>query len=144
MLPYAKGGDSYQNKVKSLASHTISVKQQGDDIIIHPAYYAVKTKDGFFAALLSSSAPFTYAGVSILGGYTELEYNAGTVKVRVHGNTGKRQITLPFLLKPSSKFDAIKMEQISGATLLSVDYKSDGLDLPNGDRGYKEFIFSRR
>ena len=143
LLPYVKGQNPYQDKVKFLSSHSALVEQQGNDIVVGPDYYAVKTKNGFCGGLLSSSAQLSYNDITITGGYTELEYDSRTVKVRVHGNTGNRRIRLPFLLQTTGTLTGVKIEQMRGNTVLTIDYWSMGNDLPNGEKGYTEFVFDR-
>lgn len=144
LLPYVKGENPYQESVKSISPNSVLVEQQGNDIIISPDYYVAKTKDGFCGALLSSSAQFSYNGITITGGYTELEYDARTVKIRVHGNTGNREIKLPFALQRTGSLTGIQMENTRSNTVLTINYRATGNDLPNGEKGYAEFTFNRK
>ncbi|MCO5242067.1 MAG: hypothetical protein M9904_18660 [Chitinophagaceae bacterium] len=144
LLPYPKGQNPYGNNIKVPSAGVMSIKQNGQDVIISPDFYYVKTKDGLLAALLSETSQITYDGISISGGYTELEYDTDTVKVRVHGNSGKRQIILPFPLQVFSPSPAIELQQIGESSFITISYQSEGLDFLNNKKGNQEFVFSRR
>lgn len=147
ILPYNKGKNPYSNKVTQIAYNTISIQQTGGRVVINPNYYIVKTEEKLYAALLSSKERLDYEEIIISGGYTELEYNKDLVKVRVHGNTGRRKIILPFAIleevvhvgnaKVTIKREALK-------STIEIDYQSMSLDLPSGEKGFDEFIFKRR
>lgn len=144
LLPYAKDQNPYSGNIKTPSAGIISVEQNGQDVMISPDFFYLKTKDRFSAALLSETSRLTYQGISISGGYTELEYNTDTVKVRVHGNPGKRKITLPFLLKTTGKTPGVLVETLSGNTVLTVNCQSKDYNLSNGKKGYQEYTFKRK
>jgi hypothetical protein len=143
LLPYTKSQQSYEGRVKTISPGIVTVEQKGRNIIISPDFFCMKTEDELSAALLSANTPFTYDGISISGGYTELEYNRERVKVRVHGNTGEREITLPFLLEPDENSSDVQIEASFGKSLIKVNYRSESHDLPNGENGFREIIFKR-
>lgn len=143
LLPYAKDKHPYKG-VKHISSQNISVEYQKNEMIINPHYYIVKTNKGFCGALLSSSSQFSYDNITVTGGYTELEYDSKIVKIRVHGNTGGRKISLPFLLQTTGIFTDVRIETRKGNTMLTIDYQSTSNDLPNGEKGYTEFTFNRK
>lgn len=145
LLPYNKDHNSYIDKVSSSTTGLLRVKQEDNrDIVISPDYYYIADKEKFSGALFSETSDLIYGEISVSGGNTELEYNEDTVKLRVHGNTGIRKIHLPFLLKPFEKTKEIQVESVSGSSLLKVRYQSKDKNLPNGERGYKEYIFLRK
>lgn len=144
LLPYAKDQNPYGDNIKTPSAGIISIEQNGQDVMISPDFFYLKTKDGFSAALLSETSRLTYERISISGGYTELEYNTDTVKVRVHGNPGERKITLPFLLKTTGKKSGVQVETLSGNTVLTVNYQSMNYNLSNGKKGYQEYTFKRK
>lgn len=145
LLPYGKDQNPYNNSVSSSAAGLIRVKQ-GDnrDIVISPDYYYIADKEKFSGALFSETAALTFGEISVSGGYTELENNEDTVKVRVHGNTGIRKINLPFLLKPFEKTKEVQVETGTGRSLILINYQPEDNNLHNGEKGYREYIFLRK
>lgn len=144
LLPFNKDHNPYSGNVTSTTTGLISIKQNNRDILVSPEYYYIADKENFSGALFSETATLSFSDISISGGYTSLEFNKDTVKVRVHGNTGVRKIILPFLLKPVENMNQIEVENFSGKSQLKVSYKSNAINLPNGEKGYKEYIFLRK
>ncbi|MGN6436113.1 MAG: hypothetical protein ACTHMM_06250 [Agriterribacter sp.] len=146
ILPFSKNDTSYHNsKFQSLSSHMIALRQQQYNVVITPSFYYAEGKNNFTAALFTREAVLTTNGYKLSGGCMELEVKGNSVLLRLHGGSGTRILTLPFLLKTSKKTKTLfkSLEQESGRTILRIDYTQDSLDLPNGVVGYKEIQFEK-
>lgn len=144
LLPYKKGQEPYRNAVKSRAAGVITVEQNKQEILLGPDFFYSKTEDGGVAALWSNTSRLEFNGISISGGYTELEYNSEHIKVRVHGNSGERKLVLPFVVKKENDKTGVQIETLSQSTVITVDYQAADYNLPNGKRGYREYIIKRK
>lgn len=142
LLPYAKGSeDPYTNHVISKGNHIFSINYKGNTILADPESYIVKSPQRFYAALLSEKGQLEDSEISIKGGSTELLWEEKKVIIKVHGNSGKRIINLPFLLKAEQQKE-VSFKYVDGRTNIIIDYNdAAGLNLASGDKGYKEYNF---
>jgi len=95
-------------------------------------------------AASGSATPFSESGISISGGTAEVESSDKEIRIRVHGNTGKRIITVPFALGYTGRDKAVLIIPAGGTTQISISYKSSGIDLLPAEQGYIEYIFTRK
>lgn len=140
LLPYSKGADPYTGNVISKGSNFFSVNYNGNTIIASPEIYIVKSPQRFYGALLSPSGLLQEAGISIRGGYTEVVQEGKQIIVRIHGNSGKRIIDVPFLLERDQQ-NHVSFKYGENTTKITIDYNSAGLNLANEDKGYSEYYF---
>lgn len=146
LLPYAKNTQPYKDEnVRYIGNNMVELQQNGKQIFLTPYYYYVKDNDNVWVGLLSVSGGYSYDGYGVSGGYTELQDSAGVVKIRVHGNSGVRTINLPFPVVPVSNQKEVNVNNSAGKkTEIIIKYTSSGLDVANGDQGYKEYIFRKK
>ncbi|THU41524.1 hypothetical protein FAM09_05295 [Niastella caeni] len=142
LLPYKKGIDPYNNRVKQLPGNEISIEINGDDLIVTPTYYYLKKKQGAIMGVLTEKGSLKKDGWQITGGFIEIEYNAQKVKVRVHGNSGKRSIQFPFPVTPVKKY--ANVISAGNNQLLIIDYTAKSTDLENGEQGFTEYLLERK
>ncbi|MGN6492514.1 MAG: hypothetical protein ACTHLE_11005 [Agriterribacter sp.] len=143
IFPYAKGTNPYSEPPVIISDNSLQIKQKDFDIVINPAFYCAKNNDKFYAAVLSETAQFNKWNVSISGGYTEVEYDADSLTVRMHGNHGNRIINIPFKLKKEVIPPSVFINETRNGTILTLKYVSSSIDLPNGEKGLTEFSFVR-
>jgi hypothetical protein len=134
ILPYKKGADPYRNRVKQLAGGEISI----GNMVVAPGYFSV-SGDLSIIGILSPNGVYNKNGWRVGGGYMEIEYNSRAVTVRVHGNSGKRTIDLPFAVQPAKKYSGVG----GNGRSISIDYTNNSKALENGDQGYTEYSFRR-
>ena len=65
------------------------------------------------------------------------------LKVRVHGNSGNRKITVANKsLVYSGKNNGTTVTNTSKGTIITINYKSNSKDLSPGQKGYTEYLFT--
>ena len=82
-------------------------------------------------------------GFGIEGGVAETEIDDDSIKIRVHGNSGKRIITLPFPVENAGKNKDAQIIRGNKNTQLIIDYKRKGMDLLSNEQGYTEYVFKK-
>lgn len=144
LLPTKKNVENHTSIVKSMSTNTISLEQNGQQIIINPDYYYIVKEKGFCGALLSSFAELHTAGIYLSGGPIEIEIDEKFVRLRLSGDSGIRNISLPFELNFQEQRKGVKVIRSKTGTLITIKYTSIGMNLPNGKRGYQEYVFNRK
>lgn len=143
LLPYYKGSNPYDNNVGALSPGIFKLKQNNKTIYISADYYYAKDDNDFCGALLAPGSSLNVDGISIVGGYTEVEFDAKSVKIRLGGNSGQRKITLPFLIKPESSLGGVKIDNSTTGTVFTIPFKAQESEINNKSIVEKEYIFKR-
>jgi hypothetical protein len=141
ILPYKKGTDPYNGRVKQLSGNEMAIDMQGDNLIVSPAYYFLKKRQGGVIGVLSEKGSFKKDGWQVTGGFIEIEYGAQKVKIRVHGNSGKRNIQFPFKVTPAKGYSNLTL---AGSNKLTINYSAKSKDLENGEQGFTEYLLERK
>lgn len=144
LLPIKKGEITDKNNVQSLSGNTLLINQNEQKVIVSPSYYYTGNENKFYGALFSSSGELKSGGVSISGGPGEIEINKDKVSIRISGNGGKRIITLPFEIYFQKQYTDVKAVKSNSGSLLTIEFPLTEKDLPNGEKGYREYIFNRK
>ena len=143
LLPYFKGSDPYKNNVRSIDLNKIIFPYGNGEIIVSANYYLYS---GINKTILGSFSleSVREKNITINGGIAEVEIENDIIKIRVHGNTGKRNFVFPFALEAINKSidEAIVLK--NNATEISIDYKSKGIDLLSTEQGFTEYTFRKK
>lgn len=145
ILPYPKNIEPYKNeKIKYLGNNLVEIEQPTRRLFVTPTHYIAKAPQQLVMGLFRDLADCTFEGFRIHGGCMELEYAADTLKIRLHGNSGDRWIYLPFEVEPVMMVGMENSAKKSAAkSVLKINYSSASIDLNNGEKGYKEYLFKR-
>jgi hypothetical protein len=142
LLPYFKGSDPYKNKVQ-LAAGKMRIQYGNGQLLLTATSYLYSGIDKIVAASFSTQS-FSGKGIEISGGIAEVEIINGDIKIRVHGNSGKRIINLPFAVQASGKNNEVQLTSKNNATQVIIDYKSKGIDILSSEQGYTEYVFKKK
>ena len=142
LLPYVKNSHPYDHAVDQAAPGKIRVHYGAGELLITSSscYYSGSDKR---VATTFSTQPMTEQGIGIEGGVTEVEISGGEVLVRIHGNSGKRKITLPFMVVMPGNNADVKLAASGKGSRITIDYQSKGMDLLSTEQGYKEYEFRK-
>lgn len=143
LLPYYKGSNPYDNNIGAVSPDTFKLKQNNKTIYIGTDYYYAKGDNDFCGALLASGSSLNVDGISIAGGYAEVEFDANSVKIRLGGNSGQRKIKLPFLVKPKGSFVGVKIDNTTTGTVFTIPFNAPESEINNESIVEKEYIFER-
>jgi hypothetical protein len=72
----------------------------------------------------------------------EIEFKAGKLMIRVHGNSGKRTVVLPFSVRAGGQYGEVSLASAGRGTRVSIQYQSSGNDLTGNTTGYTEYVFA--
>jgi hypothetical protein len=144
LLPYRKGSNPYAESVKQAGGKRMLISRQQDDVIVAPGYYGIKTGKKIIAGILSENGRFNEWGLSITGGYSEVEDDGDVVAVRVHGNSGVREIKTSYEVTPQQNYTGITVGKAGTTSVITIPYQSKSNELSNGSKGYTEYVFKRK
>ncbi len=146
ILPYNKGSNPYNNdNISYRENNEIMLRQNNVDIAFNPFFYGLRDNNKIVIGILSENGTANFEGFNISGGFAELETDQNKVKVRIHGNSGVRSISLPFGILPGAGQKGVKIRNDEkGRSIIQIQYDSSGLDLPNGQLGYREYSFKKK
>lgn len=145
LLPYKKeGGDPYARAVRPYAGSGFQIEYQNDDMIIAPGFFGIRTSKKILACLLSEQETFNNWGITVAGGYTEVEYDKEELAVRVHGNTGIRKVTVPQAFIPKKNYPGVTFRTTSSGSSVTINYAAGTKNVGNEEVAYTEYIFKRK
>ncbi len=144
LLPYNKGANPYGDDVKRLPGKGILINTDGRQVVIDPWSFGIKDGRRIVAGVLREGGSFNNWGLFIKGGCSEVEYNVSQVRVRVHGNSGKREVHFPFIINAAKNYMGVQVRKESTGSVVMIDYKALGKDLQNGVQGLSEYEFIRK
>jgi len=143
LIPFNKGDRSYERSITTLTGRKIQVKQDDDIITISDDGVVIKRSDADILALLKTGKKINNGRIALEGGVMGLEYSKNELVIRVHGNPGIRTIKLPFkTVRPQGKYTDTRIGSAQANTVITIDYKNNKTDLPAGQKGYTEYIFT--
>lgn len=142
LLPFHKGNDPYERRGRQVGNYRVAVEKKNSEMEFTPDLAWVKTRDDQYLALLSESASFRKAGWEASGGCMELEFKGQKVVVRVHGNSGKRSIVVPFAVRAEGLGREVTLTTTARTSRIAIQYESAGKDLAGNATGYREYTFA--
>jgi hypothetical protein len=142
VLPYFKGTEPYKNNVQLMAPDKIKIKYGSGEILVTSKYYYYSAGNKIIISTFTAQPAFE-KGFGINGGITETEIDGDSIKIRVHGNSGKRIITLPFPVANAGKNKDAQIIRGTKNARIIIDYKSAGADLLSNEQGYTEYVFKK-
>ena len=143
ILPYQKGTEPYKNNVQLKDNNKMLIKYNKGELLISSNCYLFEGSDRTIVSTFTD-ASFRDKGFAIAGGITEILVAGNDVKIKVHGNSGKRIITVPFEMNLTGQNEQVKSLSKPGSTQVTIDYKSKGLDLVSTEQGYTEYSFRKK
>ncbi len=143
LLPYFKGSEPYKNNVRLMAPGKLAIKYGNGELVLTPFYYYYSGADKI-AVTAFTQEPFSEKGITVSGGITEIEIIENDVKIRVHGNSGKRMITLPFIVNAEAKNAEVQLLSKKNSSQIIINYVSKGMDLASNADGYMEYDFKKK
>lgn len=142
ILPYFKGMDIYKDKVKQIGTNLIQLKTGKSELIISPNAYSYTSSAGQWLASFTT-ATFINNGINLSGGACEVSVEKNDIKIRVHGNPGKRDIYFPFAVKSTNKYPGVQVTTTSGGTKIQINYTQKTTSVLSSEKGYGEYVFHR-
>jgi hypothetical protein len=142
LLPYAKGRNPYNGKVKMTGQSQVLIDAGRGTYVVSPQHYYYK-ETGLAVLGSFTSLPVSADNITASGGEAEIEIMNNRVKVRVHGNTGLRKIMFPFYLKPGKNYPGVVVKKSAKGMQVEIDYKRKSADLLSSEKGYTEYVWER-
>ncbi|MDX2049060.1 MAG: hypothetical protein SFU87_19895 [Chitinophagaceae bacterium] len=142
LLPYAKGRNPYNGKVKMIGQSQVLIDAGRGTYVVSPQHYYYK-ETGLAVLGSFTSLPVSADNITTSGGEAEIEIMNNRVKVRVHGNTGLRKIIFPFYLKPGKNYPGVAVKKSAKGMQVEIGYKRKSADLLSSEKGYTEYVWER-
>ena len=145
LLPYSKTSAPYRSLLQNSVTGDLEWNQHdGEMHLINSTGFYLERVNGGLIVLLSDGRSIGYKGFLLSGGIVGLEFESTKMTIRVHGNSGKRTIYIPFKnIKPAVNYKGVTLKEDKEGTVLTIEYTSTGKDLSLGDNGYSEFKFTK-
>jgi len=144
LLPFEKGNDIYGKNITASPSKKMKIKTGEGEWIISREGYVMAGPGKELVALIGNKKLSNANGtIALNGGTMIVEANGTEVKVRVHGNSGTRKITVANKsLVASVRYEGVTVTASSSGTAITIPYKSTTNDLSPGQKGYTEYLFT--
>jgi hypothetical protein len=137
ILPFRKGQRATE-AVKEINPGIFNIPSTGEKFLVSQAgYYRKEGKKTWLGSW--SGKTVNLEGYSLRGGPVEMISSDKEIILRVHGNSGKRFIGVPFQV---SRLSLPANIQFTGAYEITIDYRSAGPDLLSTEKGFTEYIIS--
>jgi len=138
-----RGKDQPALEVKASGDDGFTARNGKDAYRFERQGFLLTSGDHIFAASWDA-ATFSRDGFVLGNGPVEIESGKDSVIVRVHGQTGKRKVELPWEVQMPAASQGLTVESKAGRTVITIDWRSAGTDLPSYMASYREFRFRRR
>ena len=142
ILPFFKGADIYKDKVKQVGLNTIQLKTNKSELELNPNGYSYNSASGQWLASFSP-ATISYNGISISGGATEVSIEKNDIKIRIHGNAGRRELSFPFKVVPLLPDNNIQKVENNNTVKFLINYTGSNSSLLSTEKGYSEYVFKK-
>ena len=144
LLPFNKGNDVYGKNITTLPGRKIKLKTTGGEWTIAREGYSFAGKDSQIVALVNGGKKIANPNgtIALEGGSMIVECKGSNMRVRVHGNTGNRKITVANKTVTLSSKNGATVSKTTKGSVVTIAYKSSSKDLSPGQQGYTEYLFT--
>lgn len=143
LLPFLKGTEPYLKTIQPDMSGKLIFQSADRRYVIENGFYQESGSTYRKYIVWREGMELNNADVALKGGPVWIEWENGLLRVRVHGNSGKRKIRLPLRgIAIKEKQSSVVVKENGDGSVLIFDYQSNGLDLLPGEKGYKEYVFN--
>lgn len=143
ITPFHKG-ENYSAPVKKMPDGTYLIADGADSTMISTAGFRSWNKESMTLGIWGMQA-FAQSGFSLSGGPVEMDISGKSVKVRIHGNSGKRIIRVPVTgITSNAANSAVKISTQKNYTEITIEYQNESRDLLSAEKGYTEYLFNLR
>ncbi|MBD0294891.1 MAG: hypothetical protein ICV84_06775, partial [Flavisolibacter sp.] len=139
-LPYNKGqGDPYNGY--SYSSGKLTLPYGGATMVVSDDGYYYSS-DTMTVVSSFGSAGWNHNSYNIVGGIAEIHRQGDKIKIRVHGNSGTRKVTVPFIAKLVSDQQGVSVTTSNNQTEVTISYINNQVALTSAEQGYTEIVLT--